>query len=361
MKRKAIIISGIAAITLAALAATSWYRRGDSKFAASGTLEARNISIGSKIGGRVAKVLVNEGDRVEAGQVLLVFDSPEVEARLVRARGDLEQARANYEKMLHGSRPEEIAQARAAAGDGKEPGYRVHEIEQARADLERARSDAANAGRKWQRYRELFEEGVVSREQRDDAETQYRMATASAETAAHAVAAAEGRLREAAAIEQKTVTGNRAEDIAMARAQVESAEGALREAEANWAEREVRSPARAVVEVMDIRPGDLLPANAPIARLLEADQLYVMVYVPQSQIGRIRVGQQADLTVDAFPNQPFRARVEQIRQQAEFLPRNVETKAEREHQVVGVKLRVENSENKLRAGIHADVRFTEAK
>src|SRR5581483_2353149 len=165
----------------------------------------------------------------------------------------------------------------------------------------------------------------------------------------------------AAAIEQKTVTGNRAEDIAMARAQVESAEGALREAEANWAEREVRSPARAVVEVMDIRPGDLLPANAPIARLLEADQLYVMVYVPQSQIGRIRVGQQADLTVDAFPNQPFRARVEQIRQQAEFLPRNVETKAEREHQVVGVKLRVENSENKLRAGIHADVRFTEAK
>ena len=120
----------------------------------------------------------------------------------------------------------------------------------------------------------------------------------------------------------------------------------------------MRSPADAVVEVLDLRPGDLVPANAPVARLLEADQLYLMVYVPQSQIGHVRVGQSAEIRIDAF-EESFRGVVEQIRQQAEFLPRNVQTKEEREHQVIGVKLRVENPGNKLRAGISADVRFGE--
>src|SRR5262249_47938896 len=120
-----------------------------------------------------------------------------------------------------------------------------------------------------------------------------------------------------------------------------------------WNERQVKAPASAVVEVMDIRPGDLLPANTTVAKLLETDQLYVVVYVPQSLIGRVHLGQDAEVRVDAFDN-PFHAKVEQIRQQAEFLPRNVQTKEEREHQVVGVKLRVENPESRLRSGINAD-------
>jgi multidrug resistance efflux pump len=111
---------------------------------------------------------------------------------------------------------------------------------------------------------------------------------------------------------------------------------------------------------MDIRPGDLLPANSTVAKLLETDQLFVVVYVPQSLIGRVHLGQDAEVRVDAF-DKPFHGKVEQIRQQAEFLPRNVQTKEEREHQVVGVKLRVENPESRLRAGINADVKFLEAK
>ena len=99
-----------------------------------------------------------------------------------------------------------------------------------------------------------------------------------------------------------------------------------------------------------------MPANAVVARLLESDQLYVMVYVPESKIGLVRVGQKAEVKVDAFA-QWFPAVVEQIRQKAEFLPRNVQTADERVHQVIGVKLRVDNSSGKLRAGIAADVRF----
>jgi len=119
----------------------------------------------------------------------------------------------------------------------------------------------------------------------------------------------------------------------------------------------VRAPAAAVVETMDLRPGDLLPANSPVAQLLEADQLYLMVYVPETRIGGVAIGQSAQIRVDTFPGQVFRAHVEQIRQRSEFLPRNVQTKEERVHQVIGVKLRVENPENRLRAGVSADVQF----
>jgi len=168
---------------------------------------------------------------------------------------------------------------------------------------------------------------------------------------------AQGRLREASAVQKRTERGSRVEDIASARAAVTLAQGELDEAEARYAEREVRVPTAVVVEAMDIRPGDLLLPSAPLAKVLEADQLYVMVYVPQTEIGRVHIGDRAEVSVDSFPHRSFPARVEQIRQQAEFLPRNVQTREERVHEVMGVKLRVDNSSNLLRAGVNADIKF----
>jgi membrane fusion protein YbhG len=119
----------------------------------------------------------------------------------------------------------------------------------------------------------------------------------------------------------------------------------------------VRAPAAAVVEVLDLRPGDLVQPNAIAARLLEADQLYVIVFVPETQIGQVRLGERAEVRVDAWPREFFDGKVEQIRQQAEFLPRNVQTREERVHQVIGVKIRVDNRDDKLSAGVSAEVRF----
>jgi membrane fusion protein YbhG len=354
MKKK-VFIPILIAVVLVSIGARTWWSRGKDSLAASGTLEARNISVGSKVGGRISKVLVAEGDHVQAGQVLVTFEDSELNARLLQARGRYEQAKAVYAKLLNGSRPEDIAEAKAT-GKASES-----EIFAARATVNRAESDLWNAQQNYDRYKKLAAEGVVSQQLADDAEMKYKSATAELKNAQDAAGSAESRSSAAKAAEQRTVRGNRAEDIASAKADLLTAEGALKEAETLWAEREIRSPAPAVVEVLDIRPGDLLPANAAIVRLLEADQFFLVVYVPQDQIGRIQVGQQAEVYVDSFPKQPFHARVEQIRQQAEFLPRNVQTKEEREHQVVGVKLRVDNTENKLRAGISAEVKFVEAK
>src|SRR5262249_46059462 len=137
----------------------------------------------------------------------------------------------------------------------------------------------------------------------------------------------------------------------------EQARGAFLYDETRYKERQVLAPAAAVLEVLDVRPGDLIAPNTPIATLLERDQLYVRIYIPETEIGRVQIGQKAELRTDSFAGQTFAAEVEQINQKAEFLPRNVQTKTERVHQVFGVKLRITDPSGKIRAGMAADVRL----
>ena len=109
------------------------------------------------------------------------------------------------------------------------------------------------------------------------------------------------------------------------------------------------------MEVLDVRPGDLIAPNTPIATLLERDQIYVRIYIPETQIGHVQLGEKVEIHVDSFPNQAFSGVVEQINQQAEFLPRNVQTVEERIHQVFGVKVRIDDTSHRIRAGMAADV------
>jgi multidrug resistance efflux pump len=358
MKRALYLIAVLAIVIAASSFSFTWFSRADRELIASGTLEARNINLGSKTGGRIVQVLVREGERVQPKQLLIVLDDAELTARLTQARGRVGQAQANLDKLVRGSRPEDIAEARAAALLGEsDKGFRNAEVAQAHADLERAQADAVNAERNFQRIKRLVAKRAESREAYDDAEAKLRMAQAQVRSQQHAVAAAEGRLRAAKAVRERAEHGSRQEDIEAARAELTLAEGELREAEARLAEHEVHSPAAGVIEVMDLRPGDLVQPNAVLIKMLEPDQLYVMVYVPETRIGGVRLGQTAEVRVDAYPGETFTGKVEQIRQQAEFLPRNVQTPEERVHQVIGVKLRVDNTGNKLRAGTHADVKF----
>ena len=327
----------------------------------SGTVEARNIRVGSKIGGRITEVKVREGDAVEAGQVLVKFDEQELLAAL-------EQARANAEKMARGYRPEEIAQARAAAAQARanydelKRGYRVEQVEAARAQAAQARATAVNAEATWKRVSDLANADVFSKQQRDDAVGAYKAAAAAWKAAeehltelasgyrVEQVASVEAAWKQAEAQRELYERGYRKEDV-------EQAQAALRDAEAKYRERQVLAPAKASVEVLDVRPGDLIAPNIPIITLLERDQLYVRIYVPETQIGLVRVGQKAEARVDSYPGEVFPAEVEQINQKAEFLPRNVQTRNERVHQMFGVKLRINDPSGKVKAGMAADVKL----
>jgi len=353
----------IPVLVVAALIGLAVYSSGmlhrDGSLHGSGTVEARNIRVGSKIGGRIDKVLVREGDPVEAGQVLITFDEKELAASLAQSRATAEKARRGY-------RPEEIAEARAAAAqakaeyDQRRNGYRQEDIDAAQADLDRANADEVRARLDAQRYDALAEKDLVSKQQRDTADANWKMALAQQANFRHKldqlhrgyrpeeIAASEARYRQTQATLEKLENGNRVEDISAAKA-------ALAYDEARFRERQVLAPAAASIEVLDVRPGDLIAPNTPVATLLERDQIYVRIYIPETQIGRVHLGQKAQIRVDSFSNQVFDGTVEQINQQAEFLPRNVQTVEERVHQVFGVKVRIDDTSHRVRAGMAADV------
>jgi HlyD family secretion protein len=349
----------VAAVTGTALYA-AWFRR-DTALQGSGTVEARNIRVGSKVGGRIDKVLVREGDSVEPGQVLITFDDKELQATL-------EQSRANAEKAQRGYRPEEIAEARAGAAQAKADyelrrnGYRQEDIDAAKADLDRANADEVRTHLDFDRYDALAKNDVGSKQQRDTAEANWKIALAQQHSAQRKldqlkrgyrpeeIASAEARYVQATATFEKLERGNRLEDVELAKA-------AYAYDLARYRERQVTAPAAAVVEVLDVRPGDLIAPNTPVATLLERDQIYVRIYIPETEIGRVRLRQTAEVRVDSFPNQAFNGAVEQINQQAEFLPRNVQTREERVHQLFGVKIRIDDSSGRVRAGMAADVKL----
>lgn len=328
-----------------------------------GTIEARNIGAGSKVGGRVTEVLVREGDHVHAGDVLVRFDDKELLA-------DLEMARVNLEKLERGYQREEIEEARAVADRARaglaelRSGYRVEQVAQAQAEVKRTQVDAVNAERNYWLAESLAAKGVFSRQQRDDTEAAWQMAVARREGAAHRlaelergyrseeVAIAKARYREAQAALERMKRGFRVEDV-------EAARVALRKAEARYRERQVLAPANAAVEVLDVRPGDLISPNTPIVKLLESSQLYVRIYIPETELGRVRLGQGAVARLDALPGEAFAGEVEQINQKAEFLPRNVQTRAERIHQVFGVKVQLHDPSHRLRPGMAAQVMLEE--
>jgi HlyD family secretion protein len=359
MKRKRLIL--IAIVLIIGIAAYVWASSRPKPLVASGTVEARDIRVGSKVGGRIEQVLVREGDRVEAGQVLATFDDHELKA-------SMDASLANLQKLQHGFRPEEIEQAQAQASQAKSDyelkknGARQEDIDAAQADADRAKADTVRTGSTWKRVSDLSNQDIFSKQQRDDAEGAWKNAQAAERSSQQKLAAlkngfrpeevasAEHHYRDAAARAQEYERGSRREDVAQARAQYEFDA-------ARYRERQVVSPAASTVEVMDIRPGDLIAPNLPIVTLLERDQLYIRIYVPETQMGQVKLGQKASVTLDAFPTQPFEGEVEQINQQSEFLPRNVQTREERVHQMVGVKIRVHDDQGRIRPGMAADVKL----
>jgi HlyD family secretion protein len=363
-KRIATLVAVVAIAVTAGILYGGWFHR-DNALQGSGTVEARNIRVGSKIGGRIDKLLVREGDTVEAGQVLMSFDDKELLASLA-------QSRASAEKAKRGYRPEEIAEARAAAqqakadSDMRKNGYRKEDIAAAQADVDRAAADETRTRLDFQRYEALAQKDLVSKQQRDTAEANWKVAVAQKENAQHKldqlnrgyrpeeIASAEARYAQAQATLEKLQRGNRREDI-------DSAQAALAYDEARFRERQVVAPTAATVEVLDVRPGDLISPNTPVATLLERDQIYVRIYIPETEISRVRIGQKAQVSVDSVGRQVFDGVVEQINQQAEFLPRNVQTREERVHQVFGVKIRIDDTSHRVLAGMAADVKLLNEK
>jgi multidrug resistance efflux pump len=174
--------------------------------------------------------------------------------------------------------------------------------------------------------------------------------------------------RQQALLKNNTVSSNEAEraisaakaqekNIAAARARVEQARAQLADMDAQMREMQILAPTDSILEVLSVKVGDVLAANREVATLILPQHLWVRVYVPEPWLGLIQLHDAVRVRVDSFPGKDFPGVVEQINRQAEFTPRNVQTVEDRIKQVFGIKIRLDNSEDKLRAGMSADVFF----
>lgn len=353
--------------------------RTESELDFSGTIETREIRVGSKVGGRVAEVLVREGQEVDAGQALVRFDVAELRTQLEQAVARVDQQTARLTRLERGARPEEKAQSSAATEtaranlDAIRNWPRQEEVAQARAAVAAAQADMSNAEATYSRAEKLRENGDLSMQEYDQAK--YRMENMRARLDAEKkrldlllngsrkeeIRAAEERLRQATEAERLVLAGPRVEEIADARAQLAEAKARVEQIKIQLSEGDVLSPANAVAEVISIRPGDLLAPNQTVARLLEKDQIWVRIYIPEPQLGLVKVGQKAEIKVDTFRDRTFNGVIEQINSQGEFTPRNIQSRDERNHQVFGVKVRIDNKEGILKAGMAAEVKLVESR
>lgn len=162
---------------------------------------------------------------------------------------------------------------------------------------------------------------------------------------------------------EKAASSARAQEkiVEAAQTRVIQARAQLADIDAQLAEMQVKAPTDSILEILTVKVGDVLPANREVATLLLPQHLWVRVFVPEPWLGLIKVGDPVRVRVDSFPNKDFDGTVEQVSRQAEFTPRNVQTVEDRIRQVFGVKVRLPNNEDKLRAGMAADAYFPNVK
>lgn len=374
MKRRLLIAASVLAV-LAVIWIVYALIASRSRFDYSGTIETREIEIGSKIGGRVTAVPVEEGQAIKAGDVLVRFECDELQAQRAQAAAQVAEAQADLDRMVRGNRPEEIAQAEATAQAQKavleeaKNGPRPQELAQAQADYSAAQADAVNAETFYGRMAKLAASDTISRQQFDDARDKRDSAQQRAESARQRLAllqagtrtedlqSAQARFEQAKSAAILARRGFRKEDIEAAHGRLAQAQGVVAELDARLKEAVLTAPADALVEVVSVRPGDLVTANHIVIDLLEPSQLWVKVYIPETDLSRVRLGQPATVRVDSLAGQSFSGELRQISSQAEFLPRNVQTRSDREHQVFGAKVYVNNPQGILKSGMSATVRL----
>jgi len=339
----------------------------------SGTIETREIEVGSKIGGRVTEVAVEEGQLVKTKALLVRFESNDLATQRVQAQAEVDQQRANLLKVTRGNRPEEIQQAEANAAalravlEEARNGPRPQDVGQAQADYEAAEADAIDAQSNFERMQRLVDTDTISRMEFDSDRDKRDFAAKKAESARQRLAelqagtrredlqSADAHYRQAQAAATLSRKGSRSEDIAAARDALTAGQAHVADLDVALSEAQLAAPADGIVETVSVRAGDLVPPGRIVLTMLEPTQLWVKVYVPETDLSKVKLGQSAQVTVDGTPGHNFTGHIGQIASEAEFLPRNVQTPDDRQHQVFGVKVYVDNANGALKSGMSASV------
>lgn len=286
----------------------------------SGTIEAREVAVASKVGGQVLEIRAEEGSPVKKGDILVLVDHEALDIQLRQAEAGVALAEAQLALLRKGARAEDVRQGEEA-------------LRQTGANLKVAVDDAG-------RMKELAARGSVTPKQKDDAEARLVVAQAQEASAKEALS----KLRRLARPEEINAADARL-------AQAVAAADLLRKAIADCT---VVSPVAGTVTRRPVEAGELVSPGTTVLTVSELDRVHVMLFVTEKELGRVRLGGEADVTIDAAPGRVFKGRVTFISPEAEFTPKNIQTKEDRVKLVFGVKVEIPNPDGELKPGLPAD-------
>jgi HlyD family secretion protein len=324
---KRAIVVGLALALAVALTLWWWLARRDSasrELVLHGNVDLRQVQLSFNNSERIAAVLVQEGDRVRQGQLLARLDTRRIEPQVAQAEAEVAAQRHVVERLRRGSRPEEIAQARA--------------------NVEAAKADVANARQQYERLKSAWEMSAGRAVRQQDVDN-----------AATAVQVAEAKL----AVNQKalelSIAGPRREEIAEAEARLQANRAQLALLRQRLADAQLVSPIDAVVRTRVMEPGEMASPEKPVFSLAVTDPKWVRAYVSEPDLGKVRYRMPAAVAVDSFPDRRFEGWVGFISPVAEFTPKSVQTEELRTSLVYEVRVFVKDPADGLRLGMPATV------
>ena len=362
------------------------YRRRSAELYYSGTLDAVSSDIGFQVSGRVSRVLVDEGQAVRSRQTMAILDPDDFLARKDQAGADLRRLESNRERLeveLAVNRkvlPAEVERAEAGVNAlsanlrALESGYRTQDVEKARLAVEAAAANLDLAQKEKQRYVRLFSGKAVSESAKDIATLRFETALKEHLRARESLKQAEEgfRVEEIEAARSRLAEGQAmlklarinlakiealGKEVKAADAQVEAARTVLRLAEVQLKYAELTAPFDGIVISRNIEPGEVVTPGQEVFSVADLSRVDLKVFVDETEIGKIRPGQKADVKVDTFPDRVFSGTVTYISPQAEFTPKIIQTHKERVKLVFMVKLSIPNPNFELKPGTPADAWF----
>jgi HlyD family secretion protein len=289
----------------------------------SGNIETTEVDVGFKISGRIVHLSVKEGDWVEKGRIIAKLDDEDLRQRLELAQAVLKSSHARLGKLLAGSRPEEIREAEAS--------------------LNQAQFDLDNKKIQYERMKSLFDGKVIPMEALDNADAKYKIAKSALD-----------RARE---IYQLVKEGPRKEDIEDARAQVEQARAQLKLSETQLSYTVLHAPISGVVLVKSGEAGEVVNPGTSILTLADIVNVWLKAYIPETELSRIKWGQEVMVTTDLRPPKEYKGKISFISSQSEFTPKQIQTEKERVTLVYRIKVDIPNPTQELKPGMPADGRI----
>lgn len=349
----------------------------------SGTIEATKSELAFQVSGRVVNVLAVEGELVEKEQLLAELDRSEFEARREQAEANLEASQKNLDRLelvleiTQRILPAEVERAEASVEALKaqlhelETGHRAQDIEQARLAYLEAKVTMEEARKDKERHDRLFREKIISEAERDAVALRYETTTKEYERAKEkydlikegfrkeTIQTARAKLAEGEAILNQA-RGNLKKmdaaksDVEVARAQVQAARATLQLAETQLRYTQLKAPFKGVITTRNVEPGEVVVPGREILSLSDLSRVDLKIFVHETEMGKVKPGQDVEVRVDTFPDKVYRGKVAFISPEGEFTPKIIQTRKERVKLVYLVKVSIPNPHLELKSGMPAD-------